>query len=182
MLFRSGFIGNISQNKYEFQPADRYTKFGTLSSVREFKVYFDGQEKDLFRTFFGAANLTYKFTDLNSITFRASAFRSIEEVTYDIMGQYWLNDSDDSSSDQSSDSGDIVGVGSYMEHARNYLSSTVQSYSITGQSQVKSHRISWGLEIKNEQIKERMREWEMRDSANYSLPHVPEGPDRKSVV
>ena len=172
-----GFIGNISQNKYEFQPADRYTKFGTLSSVREFKVYFDGQEKDLFRTFFGAANLTYKFTDLNSITFRASAFRSIEEVTYDIMGQYWLNDSDDSSSDQSSDSGDIVGVGSYMEHARNYLSSTVQSYSITGQSQVKSHRISWGLEIKNEQIKERMREWEMRDSANYSLPHVPEGPE-----
>ncbi len=173
-----GFIGNISQNKYNFKPADRYTRFGTLASVREFKVYFDGQEKDLFRTFFGAANLTYKFNDFNNITFQASAFRSKEQVTYDITGQYWLNDSDDTSSNgEDSDSGDIVGVGTYMEHARNYLTSTVQSYSINGLSQVRSHSIRWGLELKNEHIKERLREWEMRDSAGYSLPHVPQGPE-----
>ena len=172
--FEVGFIGNISQNKYQFKPADRSTRFGTLETQREFKVYFDGQEKDLFRTFFGAGNLTYKLNEYNNFTFQASAFRSKEQVTYDIMGQYWLNDSDESSN---SEDGDIVGVGSYMEHARNYLTADVQSYSLTGFHQKSSHTIRWGLEYKFEQINERLREWEMRDSAGYSLPHVPNGPE-----
>ena len=83
-----GFIGNISDNKYTFKPADRTTRFGTLASVREFKVYFDGQERDLFRTFFGAGNITYKLNEKSNFTFRASAFKTKEQETYDITGQY----------------------------------------------------------------------------------------------
>lgn len=171
-----GFIGNISENKYIFEPEDRNTRYGTLSSVREFKVYFDGQEKDLFRTFFGAGNATYHFNDNNSLTLQASAFHTKEQETYDITGQYWLNDLDSSEEDANAEVGETIGVGTYMEHARNYLNANVQSYSLTGKHQIKRHTIQWGLELKAEHIKEKLREWEMRDSAGYSLPQVPDGP------
>lgn len=172
-----GFIGNISENKYIFQPEDRNTRFGTMASVREFKVYFDGQERDVFRTFFGAANATYKFNENNSLTFQASAFHTKEQETYDITGQYWLNELDASEEDTDTDTGETIGVGTYMEHARNYLNADVQSYSLTGQHRIQRHAIQWGLELKAERIKEKLREWEMRDSAGYSLPQVPNGPE-----
>ena len=173
-----GFIGNISENKYIFQPEDRTTGFGTLSEVREFKVYFDGQERDLFRTFFGAGSATYHFNDHNSLTFQAAAFHTKEQETYDITGQYWLNELDPSGEDEEAeDTGETIGVGTYMEHARNYLNADVQSYSLTGKHQVKRHAIQWGLELKKERIKDKLREWELRDSAGYSLPQVPDGPE-----
>ena len=86
------FIGNISDNHYDFNPEDRETSFGTLADVKSFKVYFDGQEKDLFRTFFGTIGIARQFSDSTSIKFMTSAFHSKEKETYDIMGQYWLDD------------------------------------------------------------------------------------------
>ena len=101
------FIGNISENHYNFQPEDRETSFGTFADVKSFKVYFDGQEKDLFRTLFGTASITRHFGDSTSIKFLTSAFHSKEKETYDIMGQYWLDDTQTQ---------DNLGVGTYMEH------------------------------------------------------------------
>ncbi|MEG1684857.1 MAG: TonB-dependent receptor [Bacteroides sp.] len=169
-----GFIGNFSQNKYNFKPADRTTKFGTLESVKEFKVYFDGQERDLFRTYFGSLNLTHRFNKYHDVSFLASAFETKEEETYDITGQYWLNALDEPNPDGTPSEDQTVGVGTYMEHARNYLNANVQSYALTGNHQIKSNAIKWGLELKRERIKDKLREWEMRDSAGYSLPHNPE--------
>lgn len=170
-----GFIGNFSQNKYNFVPEDRTTKFGTLESVKEFKVFFDGQERDLFRTYFGSFSLTHRFNAYNDISFLASAFRTQEEETYDITGQYWLNALDEANENgETSDEGQTIGVGTYMEHARNYLNARVQSYTLTGNHRIKSNLIKWGLELKSEKIKDRLREWEMRDSAGYSLPHTPD--------
>lgn len=169
-----GFIGNFSQNNYNFKPEDRTTKFGTLESIKEFKVYFDGQERDLFRTYFGSFNLTHRFNKYHDITFQTSAFKTKEEETYDITGQYWLNALDETGEDEDAGEDQTVGVGTYMEHARNYLTATVQSYAFTGNHQIKRNHIKWGLELKKEKIKDKLREWEMRDSAGYSLPHTPE--------
>lgn len=169
-----GFIGNISRNGYDFIPADRTTKFGTLESVKEFKVYFDGQERDLFRTYFGSVNITRRLNQYHDISFRASAFQTKEEETYDITGQYWLNALDEAGEDGEAGKDQTIGVGTYMEHARNYLWANVQSYSLNGNHRIKSHLLNWGLEFKREYIKDRIREWEMRDSAGYSLPHNPQ--------
>ena len=166
-----GFIGNFSQNSYQFQPEDRTTKFGTLESLKEFRVYFDGQEKDLFRTYFGSFNLTHRFNKSHDLTLQVSAFKTKEEETYDIMGQYWLNSLDETTEDGEASSDQTLGIGTYMEHARNYLTANVQSYSLTGNHEIKRHRIKWGLELKAEKINEKLREWEMRDSAGYSLPN-----------
>lgn len=158
-----GFIGNFSQNKYRFNPENRETKFGTMNDVRSFKVYFDGQERDLFRTWFGALNVTRHLNNHNSITLQASAFHTKEEVTFDIAGEYWLDAETENES---------LGVGTYMEHARNYLNGNVQTYALKGKHDLLSgHRLAWGTELRREVFKERSREWEMRDSAGYSLPH-----------
>lgn len=158
-----GFIGNFSQNRYNFNPENRETKFGTMDNVHSFKVYFDGQERDLFRTWFGALSVTRHINTHNSLTLQASAFKTKEEVTFDIMGQYWLDAETENES---------LGVGTYMEHARNYLSGNVQTYTLRGNHNLTSgHRLTWGAEVRKEIFEERSREWEMRDSAGYSLPH-----------
>ena len=157
-----GFIGNISRNRYNFTPSDRTTSFGTMEDVKEFKVYFGGWESDLFRTMFGSASLNYSPNEYNQITLLASAFSSREEETYDIMGQYWI---DDVNSEEN------IAVGSYMEHARNYLDADVRTAALRGMHFLGSHDLRWGIEWKNENIKENQREWEMRDSAGYNLPH-----------
>ena len=157
------FIGNFSQNKYRFNPKNRETKFGTMNDVRSFKVYFDGQERDLFQTWFGALSLTRHIDAHNSISLQTSAFHTKEEVTFDITGEYWL----DAESENES-----LGVGTYMEHARNYLNGHMQTYALKGHHDLlNGHRLAWGAEVRKEAFKERSREWEMRDSAGYSLPH-----------
>ena len=74
------FIGNISENHYNFEPEDRETNFGTMENVKSFRVYFDGQEKDLFRTFFGSLGITrYLKNNKTSISLLASAFSTKEQ-------------------------------------------------------------------------------------------------------
>jgi len=156
-------IGYISENHYNFKPEDRETSFGTLADVKSFKVYFDGQEKDLFRTLFGTASITRHFGDSTSIKFLTSAFHSKEKETYDIMGQYWLDDTQTQES---------LGVGTYMEHARNYLTADVVSFKLVGSHKTKHHDIEAGVTYKTEHVKEQSKEYEMRDSSGYSIPHT----------
>ena len=156
------FIGSISENHYEFTPEDRETSFGTLADAKSFKVYFDGQEKDVFRTFFGTLGITRNFGNKTNIKLQTSAFCTRESERYDIMGQYWLDDS------QSSEN---LGVGTYMEHARDYLTADVMSLKLTGNHRTLHHNFEAGVTIKWEHIKEQSGEYEMRDSSGYSIPH-----------
>lgn len=156
------FIGNIAENRYRFKPEDRETSFGTLADVKSFKVYFDGQEKDLFRTFFGALGITRHIGESTTIKFLTSAFHTKESERYDIMGQYWLDDAQTQES---------LGVGTYMEHARNYLKADVVSLKLTGTHRTRQHSIETGITYKTEHIREQSREYEMRDSSGYSIPH-----------
>ena len=165
-------IGNISQNKYDFEPENRTTRFGTVSEMREFTVFFDGQEKDLFRTFFASGALTYHINKQDALTFRVSGFRTQEQETYDIRGEYWLSDVTGEEEAGSAVSGGNLGVGTYMEHARNRLTADVASYALGGRHILKKNTIDWGMEVRSERIKDRIREWEMRDSAGFSLPHT----------
>ena len=155
-------IGNISDNHYNFKPESRETSFGTMADVKQFKVYFDGEEKDRFTTLFGALGITHYIKDSTSIKFLTSAFHTKESETYDIAGQYWLDDTQTQES---------LGIGTYMEHARNYLTADVVSFKLIGRHQTRRHNIEAGISLKLEKIKEQAREYEMRDSSGYSIPH-----------
>ncbi len=156
------FIGNISENRYNFTPSDRETSFGTMENVKSFKVYFDGQEKDLFRTLIGTLAISRTLGANTKLSLLASTFYTKEQETYDIMGQYWLDDTQKNVN---------LGVGTYMEHARNYLTARVQSFKLMLNHKTKRHDIEGGVTYKTEHISENSREYEMRDSSGYSLPH-----------
>lgn len=157
------FIGNISDSHYNFFPTNRSTSFGTMKNVTNFTVYFDGQEKDLFRTFFGSLGLAYRFSDKTSLKLLASAYHTKEQERYDIQGQYWLTQTETSEN---------LGVGTYFEHARNYLEAKVMSGKLMLNHKSRRHDIEVALTLKRERIKENATEYEMRDSAGYSVPHT----------
>lgn len=166
------FLGNIAINNYKFAPADRETTFGTSENAKSFKVYFDGNENDKFQTFLGALNLTYKKSKATTFGVGLSAFLTDELVSYDISGEYWL--------DQAGTGGDggvggELGVGKYMEHARNRLRASVIQGVLRGATRVKANNITYGITYQHETFRDRSKEWEWRDSAGYSLPTVPEG-------
>ncbi len=163
-------IGNISENHYNFTPTDRETSFGTLENVKSFRVYFDGREKDIFRTLFGTLSISRHFGPNTSLSLLASAFHTKEQETYDTQGQYWLDDTQTSTN---------LGVGTYMEHARNYLTADVQNFKLMMKHKMKRHDLEAGLTYKIEKVKENSREYEMRDSSGYSIPH---SPDRLDMI
>ena len=158
-------FGDISENHYNFHPVDRETHFGTLKNVKAFRVYFDGQEKDIFRTYFGTFNITRYLRDdkRTSLSLIASAFSTNEQEKYDIQGQYWLTQTETS---------EQLGVGTYMEHARNYLKARVESFKFMFRHKAKKHELQAAATYKIEHIEEASREYEMRDSSGYSVPHT----------
>lgn len=158
------FIGNISDSHYDFTPEDRETNFGTMENVKNFKVYFDGQEKDVFRTFFGSLKLSRIFGDgKTNVSLLASAFQTKEQERYDIQGQYWLTQTETS---------DNLGVGTYMQHSRDYLKATVASFKLLATHRSAHHQVEGALTYKLERIEENSIEYEYRDSAGYNVPHT----------
>ena len=157
------FLGNISDNHYNFTPEDRETNFGTMENVKAFKVYFDGQEKDVFRTFFGSLGITRNFNENTSLSLIASAFNTREQEKYDIQGQYWLTQTETSEN---------LGVGTYFQHTRNYLKAHVESAKLLFKTKQKKHNIEAAFTYKWEHIDENSVEYEMRDSSKYSIPHT----------
>ncbi len=156
------FIGYISDNHYNFEPSDRETSFGTMENVKSFRVYFDGHEKDRFLTYFGTLGITRHITRNTSLSLLGSAFYTKEQEKYDIQGQYWLDQTETSEN---------LGVGTYFEHARNYLSARVMSAKLMLRHKVQKHNVEAAVTLKREHIEENSIEYEMRDSAGYSIPH-----------
>lgn len=175
--FKANFLGNIAVNNYRFIPHNRTTNFGTSTDAKQFTVYFDGQEKDRFETYFGALNLTYKPNKGNEFALLASGYLTNELVSYDISGEYWLDQAGTSGSGDGQDSegvGGELGVGRYREHARNRMKASVFSLGLRGATSLNRHNISYGLTYNHETIYDRSREWELRDSAGFSLPADPD--------
>lgn len=166
-------LGNISINNYKFIPHDRSTNFGTSTDAKQFKVYFDGQEKDRFETFFGAGNITFKPSKKAEYTLLASGYLTNELVAYDISGEYWLDQAGTGGSDSDGSVGGELGIGRYFEHSRNRLKASVFSLSLRGANGIAGHNIAYGITYNHEKIHDRTREWERRDSAGYSLPFDP---------
>ncbi len=157
------FLGDISDNHYRFKPKDRETRFGTLENVKSFRVYFDGQERDLFRTFTGTLGITRHWGDSTSVSLLGSAFNTNEQEKYDIQGQYWLTQTETSEN---------LGVGTYFQHARNYLKAHVESIKLMFRRKTRQHYVEAGLTYKIEHVEEQSAEYEMRDSAGYNVPHT----------
>lgn len=169
--WKLSFLGNISQNTYNFEPETRSTSFGPIGMQQNFTVYFDGSEQDVFRTFFGALKLDYKPSKRVDLSLAVSSFYTDERESYDIQGEYWLSSVVSSSGSRD----EITGVGNYYEHARNTMAATVIKVAHDGKFDItENNSLYWGVDVVREMVDENVNEWEMRDSSGYSIPYEPD--------
>ena len=166
--WEANILGNISHNRYRFTPHTRETSFGTASNLNNFTVYFDGKEEDVFKTLFGSASLKYKPDNNTEAGVHVTAFKSNEIESYDITGEYWLNDGSNTDNDLTISRS----TGVYHEHARNRLTSRIINIGHSGTKRINNNTLKWGATLQLENIADRINEWEKRDSSGYSLPHT----------
>ena len=172
--WRLDFLGNIAINTYNFIPQDRSTSFGTVSTAVQLNVLFNGWESDKFNTYLGAVSATFQPVEKVSLQFTGSAYRTNEEETFDIEGFYSLNELDkELGSESQGDSIMNIGIGRFVDHARNYFTADVIALKHTGNLDInKESSLSWGLKFQYEDVDDRMNEWKMVDSAGYSIPYT----------
>ncbi|HLO74728.1 MAG TPA: TonB-dependent receptor [Flavobacterium sp.] len=167
------FLGNISQNKYNYQPLSRQTNFGTVSEPIALLVFYEGQEKDNYLTLFGAGKAVYQYNEKNKLKFIASAYHTQEQEYYDILAQYRLGEVDANIGSETF--GDVVytrGIGSQLTHARNDLDALIANAEVKGFHELnQKSQIEWGAKFTLEDIRDRIVEWEVIDSAGFSLPN-----------
>lgn len=170
------FLGNVSQNKYHYQPLTRQTNFGTIDEPIALNIFYEGQEKDEYKTYFGALKSVYEVNENFTLKLIASAYHTTEQEYFDILAQYALGEVDGNLG--SENFGNVVyseGVGSQLNHARNNLDALIFNGEIKGINRIQNNTIEWGFKYTREDIRDRVVEWEVIDSAGFSLnpPKVP---------
>ena len=166
------YLGNYSKNTYHHIPQNRETRFGTISVPLEVRIFFEGQEIDEYETFFNAINISCRSSENTNLNFTASTFRTYEKETFDILGQYWLYElENDLGSENFGEATFNRGVGTHLNHARNYLRASVHSLQHSGLYTKDDLEFRWGLKTQSERIQDVLNEWTLIDSAGFSLPH-----------
>lgn len=166
------FLGNAARNSYQVIPRSRQTSFGTYQQALNFTVYYEGQEKDRFITLLGALTLDFHPSEKLSLKLTGSGFNTSEDITYDILGQYRIDLLDNTvGSATAGDSILNIGIGGNLIHARNYLDAQILNLSHRGTYRLKESTLNWGINVQSESFSDVIREWEMMDSAGYSLPY-----------
>ena len=183
------FLGNISQNKYIMRPENRDTEFGTINEALRLRIYFEGQEIDQYKSFFGALSGIHKPNKNYQLHFTTSAFKTFEEENFDILGEYWLYQLNNNMG--SNEFGDIAferGVGKYINHARNNLNATIINFSHRGKYEKESLTVKWGFKLQEEKIEDEINEWTLIDSAFFNFPHpvdsigLPGNPNQEIIL
>jgi hypothetical protein len=174
--FDLSFLGNVAKNEYYFIPRQRKTTFGTWETPLNTEIYFEGSEKDNFLTYLGALSANYFPNNNLNLKFVASAYSATESETYDILGEYYLNELErNMSAEEFGDSILNLGVGTFLNHARNSLDAQVVSLAHRGAYNSDKHLLNWGVQLQHEFVDNSINEWIYRDSTGYSLPYSENG-------
>lgn len=169
------FLGYVARNSYKLVPTSRETAFGAINEAYKFTVYFEGQELDKYLNYLGGITVDYQPKNNLNLKFIASSFRSFETETYDLLGQYWIGRLElDYSSEEFGQPTETLGIGSFLDHARNDLQATVFNVEHRGSADKWNQYLHWGLKYQREIINDELLEWQMNDSAGFSLPHPPD--------
>jgi hypothetical protein len=165
------FLGNISQNIYNYEPLSRQTNFGTISDPIALQIAYEGQENDKYRTFFGALKSTYIASENATYKLITSAYHTQEQEYFDIDASYFLGEVDSNiGSDTFGDVSFNRAIGSQLNHARNDLDALIFNAEVKGTNFAKKKfSLDWGIKYTHEDIRDRIVEWEVIDSAGFSL-------------
>lgn len=174
--FELGFLGNLSVNDYQFQPLTRQTNFGTLANPIALLVFYQGQEQSRYDTYFGALKATYAVSDNYTAKFIGSIYQTTEQEYFDILAQYRLGEVNNSIGDEDLGQVDFSeGVGSQFTSARNDLDALIANFQHRATVKVEDNVIEYGVKFTHEDIRDRVREYEIIDSAGFSIrPPLPD--------
>jgi hypothetical protein len=164
------FLGTFSLNDYDYQPVTRRTRFGTVSDPLELIVFYDGQEQDQFLTMFGALSAEYQVNDDLKLTANVSAYNTQEEEYFDIAATYNIGEVD--SNIGSETFGEVTfaeGIGSQLNHSRNDLDALITNVQVRGTYKKEDEQLDFGIKFQNEDIRDRIREYEVIDSLGFSI-------------
>lgn len=159
-------LAYYSQNRYDFTPSNRETSFGTISDVKHLTIYFEGEEADRYQTGMLTARSIFTPNSRNEISASISMYRSLEDENYDLLGEYWLQQI-------GVDPTSNIGVGGYLQHARNELFGQIYNASVDASHSIDNHKISWALKFQHENFDDQIDEWQLNDSAGYVMGHSP---------
>ncbi len=185
-------LGHFSSNNYRFAPETQETDFGTANEAYSFKVYFEGQEETKFQTMMGGTSLKWKASNKTNLDLYATVFNTVEREYFDILGEYFINELEtDPSKEEFGDSVAVLGVGSFLNHARNKLNATIinlyhngdhtfkTGYIDVDSARFQSHALKWGVNFQLDDFYDKLSEWKLVDSAGYS---VPQGDDSQIIL
>tara|TARA_R110002049_G_scaffold76250_4_gene196082 strand:+ start:2490 stop:4952 length:2463 start_codon:yes stop_codon:yes gene_type:complete len=168
--FHLSFLGNASLNKYNYQPQTRQTNFGTLADPIALLIFYEGQEKDQYQTTFGAFKGSYFANDNLNLHLIASAYHTTEEEYFDILAQYRLGEVNTNIGDENLGEVEFSeGVGGQLNHGRNDLDAFITNIEHKGNFKIKDNRLEWSVKYTHEDIRDRLVEWEIIDSAGFSI-------------
>lgn len=169
--WKISFLGNISDNQFIMVPTVKETNFGMFQRAINFKMFFEGQERDRFTTYFGALSSDHIINERFTLKFIASSFQTYESETFDLYGQYFLSDLETNfGQDNFGETTYVIGTGGLLDHSRNFLNARVSSFSIKGTNHGEKDHFVWGVNAQNEIINDKLKEWSLIDSAGYALP------------
>lgn len=163
-------LGYYANNKYRFRPKDRETTFGTINEAKKLTIYFEGKENDKYQTGIVALSATTKIASNTKLTFATSMYRSSETEKFDILGEYWLQQAEASSTIENFNESEGIGVGGYLQHARNELFGQIYSFYLRGTTKLTNHQLRYEIKYQTETFNDYVDEWEYRDSAGYIAP------------
>ena len=169
--FHLSFLGNLSINDYKYKPTTRQTNFGTLDNPIALQVFYDGQENDKYQTTFGAFKWNYFVNDNLTLKFIASLFHTTEQEYFDILAQYRLGEVNTNIGDENLGEVEFTeGIGSQLSHARNDLDALITNTEHKGYFKSQDNNFEWSIKYTNEDIRDRIVEWEVIDSAGFLIP------------
>jgi hypothetical protein len=176
-------IGHFSSNDYRFSPQTQKTDFGPINQAYSFKIYFDGKEQTRFQTMMGGTSLKIKANKRTNFDFYATIFNTQEREYFDVQGQYYINELEsDPSKENYGDSIAVLGIGTFLNHARNLLNATivnvyhqgqhvlVNNYKDADRTHFRNNTLKWGVNLQHDIFHDVLSEWKMIDSAGYSIP------------
>ena len=164
------FLGNASLNKYNYIPLTRQTNFGTLDNPQALIVQYQGQEKDRYQTLFGAVSANYDVNDDLSLALVTSTYHTTEEEYFDILAQYALGEVNSNIGDENLGEVEFAeGIGSQLNHGRNDLDALITNVEAKGTYTKNENEFKFSIKYTNEDIRDRLVEWEVIDSAGFSI-------------
>ncbi|WP_173074720.1 TonB-dependent receptor [Tenuifilum thalassicum] len=170
--FSLGFLGNVSVNQFNFLPRERETNFGVFNNTLQLKIYYDGKEQDRYLSSLGALFAQYQVSPNFNVKAIASSYYSTERETYDLLGQYYLNELDNSMGSKTyGDSLINVGIGGFLDHARNLINLNVSSIKAIGEVRYDKIITKFGVQLQREFMSDERLEWGLVDSSGYAIPY-----------